>query len=62
VATHDPIDITVPNPPPVVTPRLDPGVGHLPPASGGSVQTDGRTVTNSPGPYSVEYARPARDR
>jgi hypothetical protein len=61
---HDPADITVPNPPPVVQPRLDPGIGHVPPASGGEVRTGGGKVADVGGGYpgGVEYPRAPRDR
>jgi hypothetical protein len=59
---HDPADITAPNPPARVTPELAPTIGPVPPSSGGEVKTDGRTVTNSGGPYGTEYPRPPRDR
>jgi hypothetical protein len=59
---HGVVDMPQPNPPPLVQPRLDPGVGPVRPASGGEVKTDGKVVTNSPGPYSTEYPRPPRDR
>jgi hypothetical protein len=59
---HDPADITVPNPPPVSTPKLDPGVGSVAPSNGGAIQSDGRQVSNAPGPYGVEVPRPERTR
>jgi hypothetical protein len=59
---HDPINMPSSNPPARVTPELAPTIGPVAPASGGAVKSDGRAVSDSPGPYSTAYPRPARDR
>ena len=63
MATHGVIDMPQPNSPAKVTPRLDGNVSEWPRAeNGGAVKSDGRTVTNAPGPYTPESPRQPRDR
>jgi hypothetical protein len=65
--SHDPIDVTISNPPARPAPRVAENVSIYPPqpSNGGSVAITGtgvdRRVTNESGPYKVEVPRVRRD-
>jgi hypothetical protein len=63
MAQHDPINMPSSNPPARPGPRVAENISIYPPepSNGGSIKTDGKTVENIPGPYSVEVPRVRRD-